>query len=167
TTTTSTTTTTTLYPGCNFPPPYTPLDAGALGIPTSGLVLWLRADVGLGLDTATGTRACIWQDQSGNGLDVKPVDPTSGPLFEATGVGGLPALHSTGTERMLRGDVLGIGATSARTFVSVMAPVSLTGRANHTVQYQPFSSAFFGPDLNTYLTAGMRLGFYCTGNSFD
>src|SRR5439155_6365933 len=32
---------------------------------------------------------------------------------------------------------------------------------------QPFSSAFFGPDLNTYLTAGMRLGFYCTGNSFD
>jgi hypothetical protein len=166
TTTTSTSTTTTTTLSCYPPAPYVPLDAGAVGIPTSGLAVWVRADVGVGLDGSS--RPCSWDDQSGNGFNLEQVNPALRPTVDPTGIGGQSALHFLGSQGLIRGDVLGIPATSARTFIGVIEPVSVTGRANSFQQGISGDCCIHtGLDMNTYATAGQRFGLRVTNSTFD
>ena len=64
--------------------------------------------------------------------------------------------------------MLGIGATSARTYIAVSQPVSVTGRAN------PFQQGITGDccihnaiDWNTFNTAGQRFGLRVTSSTYD
>ena len=59
------------------------------GPPTSGLVLWLRADAGV---TTTGSSVSAWNDQSGNGYNVTQTTPSLQPSLVYNALGNMPAL---------------------------------------------------------------------------
>ena len=150
-------------PGCTYPTG-AKLSAAAAGIPTSGLSLWLRADAGIAFDAQAGV--CVWQDQSGNGRDVSQPDPAARPKTGAT-LGGKPALNVDPGQILLRPDMLGIGASSARSIVAVYA---LDTAATRFTIYQgdPTTNyAYVGLDDNTFQTIGNRYGCYITSQAYD
>jgi hypothetical protein len=160
--------------GCPIPTGVT-LSPGDAGIPSAGLALWLRADVGLNTYGAAGDGGvvCRWDDVSGNDQSFTPASATP-PTRVFGALGAAPAVSFNGSSQNLsRAGVLGIGATSART-VAVYAKTSDT---NH--RWEAFfqgvdgsPGTYFGLDANTYLTAGLPdggglEGVYVTDNSFD
>jgi len=48
-------------------------------IPTNGLLIWLKGDVGVVPDSAQPNNVTTWQDQSGNGYNVSQTTETSEP----------------------------------------------------------------------------------------
>jgi hypothetical protein len=64
-------------------------------IPSQGLILWLRADVGVEASDAVLTR---WKDQSGRGNDGVPKEGVVGPKVTASAVRGKPAVLFAGDE---------------------------------------------------------------------
>jgi hypothetical protein len=68
-------------------------------IPTSGLVLWLKPDQGIIKDA--GGAVSEWQDSSGTGNNAAQSDSAKQPLFNATGVNGLPTVTFDGTDDYL------------------------------------------------------------------
>ena len=150
-------------PGCTYPTG-SKLSALTEGIPTSGLRLWLRADAGVAFDAQHGV--CVWQDQSGNGRDVSQTDPAARPKTGAL-LGGKPALNVDPGQMLLRADMLGIGATSARSIVAVYA---LDTAATRFTIYQGDAStnyAYVGLDDNTFSTVGNRYGCYVPSQAYD
>ncbi|HVZ72960.1 MAG TPA: hypothetical protein VHJ20_11340 [Polyangia bacterium] len=151
--------------GCVSPGPEVALSPAAEGLPTDGLVLWVRADRGV-YKTATN-EVCGWQDQTGHsGLLLAG---GTRPAWQATGVGGQPGiLFSIEGQDMGTSGTVGIGATSARTFIAVAQLVNPSGRFHPIIQGQVSSpGTYIGIDSNTWQTAGMLEGVYVTNNSFD
>jgi hypothetical protein len=150
---------------CVAPVGETRLNATTAGFPAAGLVLWLRGDHGI-YKTA-GNAVCGWADQSGRGAILTPY--AARPSWSATGVAGLPALHSTPAgEGLSVGGVLGIAPTSARTIIAVTQLVSATGRFQSVFQGQSGSAGtYLGVDTNTFDTAGGREGVYMMNNAYD
>ena len=151
-------------PDCLPPPADGTLSAATEGIPEAGLKLWLRADVGLVLDAQN--RICRWQDQSGNGNDVRQADPPSRPKAGAT-LGGKPAIDVDPNQTLLRDDVLGIAAKSGRSIVAVYALNSAGTRFTIYQGDRTTNWAYVGLDDNTFMTIGDRFGCYITSQSYD
>jgi hypothetical protein len=166
--------------GCLALYPPTTLAPAIEGLPASGLLLWLRADHGVyvvpGEGGAPGGDAgssppppvCAWADLSGNGWVLQ--NQTSAlPTWSLTAVGGQPAIEFASTMAALQtAGVLGIGATSPRTFVAVEALVNADGRFDPIAQGQTGSAGtYITIDANPYGTAGNLEGVYMTSNAFD
>lgn len=62
-------------------------------IPTSGLVLWLDANVGV--TSGTDGSVSSWQDQSGNGNNATQSNSSNQPTLIANSLNGLPAIRFT------------------------------------------------------------------------
>jgi hypothetical protein len=150
---------------CIAPTGEAPLDAAAMNIPTSGLVLWLRGDRGVHKTAANAV--CAWVDQSGHGTIFTPYGGR--PSWSATGIAGLPALRpTTAGEGLSTSGPLGIAPTSARTIIAVVQLVSATQRFNAVYQGQANTpGTYLGLDTNTYNTAGSREGVYMMNNAYD
>jgi len=153
--------------GCPIPTGVT-VSLQDAGIPSTGLKLWLRSDVGVNTINAVadGGVVCRWDDVSGNGQSFTPA--TGAPTKIANGFGALPAVSFGASQNLTRAGVLGIGATSART----VAVYSKTSDTTH--RFQSFLQGtdgtigtYFGIDANTFMTVGSREGVYVTNNSYD
>lgn len=151
--------------GCQPPAPYTRLSASSAGIPGDSLVLWLRADVGLGVDDLT--HVCVWEDQSGKKNDVEQPTATSRPVTGVT-LGTRAALTFTTNTNLARGDVLGMAAASGRTFFAVFQRSDTTTRGTVVQQGESGTpGTYLGIDTNTFNTVGERFGCYLTNNAYD
>ncbi|HXI56844.1 MAG TPA: hypothetical protein VNO55_12345 [Polyangia bacterium] len=151
--------------GCTGPGVEAPLAPAESGLPATGLVLWVRGDRGIYKTAQNGV--CAWLDQSGMGNDLHPA--TTRPTWEATAVGGKPAVHNAavGQEMSISG-VLGVAPTSGRTFIAVSMLVAADGRYDPIIQGQSGSAGtYIAIDSNTWMTVGNRDGAYLTNNSFD
>jgi hypothetical protein len=136
-------------------------------LPSLGLVLWVRSDVGVNVAPST-QRVCGWCDLSGHGNHLTPLDLMHQTLLVPTATGGHPAVRWSGQESLQHSGVLGIGATSGRTVVVV---ATLDDRSVRSVPfYQGHVGTlgeWWGIDPNVFRTVGDRFGVYLTANSFD
>jgi len=156
--------TVTPLPGCMPAPPYTAPTPADGPIPGAGLVLWIRADMGLSLD-GTG-RVCAADDLSGSGHDFTQVAPASRGTVGT--IGAHPALAFNGLQSLERGDVLGIAATSSRTVAVVVQLDAPAARSTPFMQGDPATlGIYLGPDISTFNSRGRRWGAYMTGNAYD
>lgn len=145
----------------------TPVSSAAdAGLPTTGIALWLRADIGVA--TVDGGAVCRWDDVSGNGRSFRPATATP-PVAEAAGLNNKPAVSFSGADRHLsRADVLGIGPASGRTVAVIGATADTTRRFQYFTQGQGGTAGtYFGLDQNNFNTAGSREGVYVTNNAYD
>ncbi len=151
--------------GCVGPEGEALMTAASVGLPTKGLVLWLRGDRGV-YKTASD-RVCAWVDQSGHGNVLR--DPSSPPLWVAAGLGGQAAIHFDAANTYLtESGVLGIAPTSGRTFVAVTKLVNTTGRFAAVQQGKSGSGGTYAfIDANTFNTTGSLEGAYLTNNAYD
>jgi hypothetical protein len=126
----------------------------------------VRADHGV-YKTAQD-EVCAWRDQSGAGNDLRPYTAAR-PTWQSAAVGGQPAIHAATVSQVLYTDnVLGIPATSGRTFIAVSKLVTANGRFNPIIQGQiGSSSTHLAIDANTWQTTTNREGAYVTNSSFD
>jgi hypothetical protein len=152
---------------CLSPSAEPALTAASAGLPASGLALWVRADRGVYMTTAH--RVCAWADQSGHGRLLTNSSSDDRPLWNATGVGGRPAIHFDNTGRYLyTNELLGMAPTSARTFIAVVQLVNTTARFQTLTQGQANSpGTYLTLEANTFNTAGSRECVYAMNNSFD
>src|SRR6266404_748822 len=78
---------------------------------TSSRSLHFRSDLGTGSATADGDPVAIWQDQSGNGLDVAQDAPDRRPILRLNNLNGHPAIRfydtASGMHILYRDNVLG------------------------------------------------------------
>ncbi len=155
--------------GCPIPTGVT-LGPDDAGIPSAGLALWLRADVGVSTYGASGNGGvvCRWDDVSGNGQSFTPASATP-PTHILGALGAAPAVSFNGSgQNLSRAGVLGIGATAARTVAVYSETPDTTHRWEAFFQGVDGSPGiYFGLDANTYQTAGSLEGVYVTDNSFD
>jgi hypothetical protein len=151
--------------GCTGPVVQPPLSATALGLPATGLALWVRGDRGVYKDSANGV--CAWEDQSGNRHVLRPA--TERPVWENASVGKQDAIHFVSVGDVLgMGGVLGIGATAGRTFVAVDELVQTDGRFHPILQgFDGSPGEYVGIDANTWQTTGSLEGVFVADNSFD
>jgi hypothetical protein len=151
--------------GCEGPGRESLLSPPSAGLPSSGLVLWLRADRGVYMTSAH--RVCAWVDQSGNDQVLRST--TARPLWVDASLGSEPAISFDVANASLSvGGVLGIPATSGRTFVAVVQLVNTTGRFQAVMQGQAATpGTYMNLDTNTFQTAGSREGVYLTNNGYD
>jgi len=137
----------------------------AAGLP-SGLVLWLRGDHGVAT-LADGVSVCRWEDVSGNGRHFSPAG-ASLPRYEATAVGGRPAVVFSTNTRLERPDVLGLGATQARTIAARTQIADTTRRFGTLLQGNRGNNwEYLELEQNTFQTVGRRVGVYLTANAYD
>ena len=150
---------------CVAPTGEASLDPTTVGLPASGLALWLRGDRGVYKTAANAV--CGWADQSGKGSILTPY--AGRPSWSATGLAGLPAVRSTAAgEGLSVGGVLGIGPTSARTIIVVSQLVSASNRFEAVEQGQSGTpGTYLALDTNTFNTAGDREGVYMMNNAYD
>lgn len=149
----------------------TVLDPTSAGIPTLGLVVWLRADAGVSV-TPTG-EVCSWKNQVGKEvfraenavfLEMK----LSSPQLVTDWMPGIPALRSGPNRGLGASSVESVPATAGRTFFSVTERVDATGRFQPIMHGLPTSNFLYvGLDQNSYNTVGRRYGAYVSGGSFD
>lgn len=134
----------------------------------SGLIGWWKSDTGVFKDAgvtpaANGDTVNQWNDQSGNGNNLKPqVTEAIGPIFNTSILNGLPALTFVFTSHMTLGLAsVSLGGTTASAFmVAKVAPTSAsdgrllvfqaTGQAN---DFDNTSSALF---LDAQSTTAVR-----------
>jgi hypothetical protein len=150
--------------GCPLPTGLV-LDAADAGIPSAGLVLWLRADQS---SVMTSGQVCRWADLSGKGNDLLP-GTTSLPVFNDAGINGVPSItFRNGNQYLVIGGVLGIAPASGRTIAAAILSHDTTSRTQAILFGQGGSpGTYFGFDENTWQTAGSLEGAYITNNSFD
>lgn len=127
----------------------------------SGLVLWLRADLGV---TQSGGAVSTWADQSGSGNDVIQSNSLYQPTYTAAGINGLPSIRTTLNEwfYLASGTPSSVITTSAaeRFFVAQNATDPPTGG--------PFTGAvegFWGTshyETNVPYTDGLIYDGWCT-----
>lgn len=152
--------------GCIAPPSAPALSPATAGLPADGLTLWLRGD--RGVYATDEQRVCAWADQSGNKFLLLATG-SARPLWQTAGLGAQAAVDfDSASSYVAIGGVLGIPATSGRTFIAVVQSVDTSGRA-YPVQQGLSNSpgTYVGIDTNTYQTAGNRQGVYVTNNSYD
>ncbi|MDB4980178.1 MAG: hypothetical protein JWM82_930 [Myxococcales bacterium] len=152
--------------GCVAPAAQAALSPAAEGLPVDGLVLWVRGDRGV-YKTAQN-EVCAWRDQSAQD---RLLIPGAGgrPAWESAGVGGQAAIHFiTEGQDLYTPDVLGMSATSPRTFIAVSKLVNTAGRFHPILQGEGGTPGnYLGIDSNTWQTVGSLEGAYATVNSFD
>lgn len=94
--------------------PFSPADL-------TGLALWLKADAGV---TLSGSNVTAWADQSGNGRNATPNDPTNKPIFNASDKNGKPTISLTSMSDELE-----------RVFTISSNPLGASGSTAFSVQY--------------------------------
>ncbi len=140
------------------------LDPADAGLPTTGLALWLRGDLGVAVRDGG---VCRWDDVSGHGRSFAPATSTP-PTVAAAGVNGKPAVAFNAGQALIRNDVLGLSATSGRTIAAFVANGDLTHRFQAVHQGKlGTAGTYFGLDTNTFDTAGSLEGVYVTNNAYD
>ena len=92
-----------------------------LDIPKAGLSLWLKADAGV---TLSGSNVTAWADQSGNGRNATPNNPTNKPLFNASDRNGKPTISLTS-----------MSDYAERVFTISSNPLGASGSTAFSVQY--------------------------------
>ena len=150
--------------GCPFPSGAID-DPLAAGLPP-GLVLWLRGDEGVAT-LPDGSSVCRWEDVSGNSHHFTPAGAAL-PRYEASAVGGRPAVvFSTGT-RLERPDVLGLGPTQGRAIAVRSQILDTTRRFGSLLQGNRGNNwEYLELEQNTFNTVGSRVGVYLTANAYD
>jgi hypothetical protein len=145
------------------------LDAADAGLPTQGLRLWLRADLGVATLGAAGVSVCRWEDLSGNARHFTPAFAATPPTLAAAGLRGRPSVtFPTDSQALVRYDLLGIAPTAGRTVALIGINRDLTRRYQAFLQGQPNTpGTYLGLDTNTFQTAGAREGAYVTNNGYD
>lgn len=158
--------------GCSIPQDPLPELADA-GFPTTGLILWLRAD--RGVSTTDAGALCGWRDQSGKSHDFV-VDPvaapfTAPPQVTPSAINGKPAVSVSGTTAQIhREDTLGLPTNSARTYVAFGATADTTGRFDYLFQAATDPSdnvSYAGFDMNTFNSSPSKEGVYMTANAYE
>lgn len=136
------------------------------GFTTTGLALWLRAD--LGLAATDGGVVCRWDDVSGHDRAFLPATAAP-PSRAAAALNGKPAVVFSGpNQHLIRNDVLGLSGTSGRTVAVFAASNDTTSRYQLFVQAKVGTAGtYFGLDANTFSTVGSREGAYVTNNAYD
>ena len=94
--------------------PFSPADI-------SGLSLWLKADAGV---TLSDSNVTAWADQSGNGRNATPDNPTDKPLFNASDKNGKPTISLTSMSDEVE-----------RVFTISSNPLGASGSTAFSVQY--------------------------------
>ena len=141
--------------------------APTLMVPGDGLVLWLRADVGVRA-ALPSHRVCGWCDLSAAGNHLAARNPAQQTLWVAASSGGHPAVSWADTEALERSDTLGIAPTAGRTLAIVVRLDDAAVRSSPF--YQALDGSVFlswGLDPNTFQTVGKRFGVYMHNNAFD
>ena len=152
--------------GC-LPPTSAPkLTPAAAGLPANGLTLWLRGN--RGVYATDQHRVCAWVDQSPNQF-VFLASNGSRPLWAADNLGTKAGIDfDSSTSALSVSGVLGIPATSGRTFIAVVQSVDTTGRFAAIQQGQSGTpGTYLAIDSNTFNTAGSLEGVYICNNSYD
>jgi hypothetical protein len=151
--------------GCPFPTGLV-LDPAQAGLPDAGLRLWLRGDLGVAVTPDGGV--CRWEDLSGHANHVYAAT-TVLPAFLPTGLRGRQAVFFSGSNRYLvTSGVLGIPATSGRTFALVALTQDTTHRFQHLMQGKASSpGTYFATDMNTFATAGSKEGVFVSNRAYD
>lgn len=72
---------------------------GGAPVPLQGLVLWLDAEVGVGL---VGSNVDVWKDQSGAGHDAAQSTAAARPVLKPKAINGRPAVEFDGSDDELR-----------------------------------------------------------------
>ena len=150
---------------CCEPDPFTAPAPGDEGLPEEGLTLWLRMDLGLGVDAELG--ACTLSDLSGDGHDFST---EAGRRPSVLGeLGGQPALSFDGVDDYFyRYDDMDIPDTSGRSFFAVYRTNDLNSRQAIVFQGDPSTNwRHVGLELNSWQTRGQRYGAYLSAHSFD
>jgi hypothetical protein len=141
--------------------------APPLTLPDAGLVLWLRADVGVRAALPTH-RVCGWCDLSGVDNHLTARSTAQQPLAVAASTGGQPAITWGDLEVLERSDTLGIAPTSGRTLVMVVRLDDSSVRSAPFYQGLRGSlSLWWALDPNIFRTVGNRFGAYLSSNAFD
>jgi hypothetical protein len=136
-------------------------------LPDAGLVLWLRADVGVRA-AQPSERVCGWCDLSIAANHLVPRDSSQQTVWVPTSSGGHPAVTWADTEVLQRPGALGIAPTSGRTLVMVVRLDDAAVRSAPFYQGLRGSlSLWWGLDPNVFNTVGNRFGVYLSSNAFD
>ena len=149
----------------------TVLDPAAAGIPTAGLVVWLRADAGVSA-TAAGA-VCSWKNQVGSEVFTPAAAAFLGTRFTSPQLvpdwmPGIPALHSGPGRGLGVRSIEGVPPTQGRTFFAVTERIDPAGRFQPIMQGLPTSDRLYvGLDQDTFNTLGKRYGAYVSGAAFD
>jgi hypothetical protein len=99
------------------------VESAQAALPTDGLKLWLNADSITGV--ANGQKVSVWNDSSGNGLNLSQSDTNSRPVFVSNAVNGQPAVQFSAGAYLKCVNVVGSSLTStnqATVFGVVMQP---------------------------------------------
>ena len=139
-----------------------PLTPGDLGseeqlstISTSGLHLWLRADMSAtrsdGQPVSNGDHVARWLDQSGQGRNAAMATPSRQPSYVANAIHGLPVLRFNGVQSMYLDVVaqpttfsvfvVGKNSTPTETFSMILGPGG--NSANNQLRWENGSNALF------------------------
>lgn len=137
-----------------------------------GLVLWLRADQGIGSPGGAAGVVETWGDSSDSGNDFSQSEPNYQPQLVASAINGEPAVEFDGTDdRLTRSDTLGLAEDDDRTVILVGKLDDTTSRRAFFTQaklgaFDDDSNAF-GLEANTYNTEGERFGLYLVSQAYD
>lgn len=130
----------------------TTLPTAVSAFPKQGLSLWLKSDVGV-LTTASNA-VNVWQDQSGNGNDVRPESAVSAPTLQNAVINGRPCVNFSGGQWLL-------GSASASlnpTTVTMVAVYRVNGAASYPrILVRPNNDSWVNPYVAWMLTAGAEL----------
>ncbi len=149
--------------GCPVPTGFV-ANAADAGLPT-GLVLWLRADIGVA--TFDGGAVCRWEDVSGNARHFVPATTTY-PRLNPTRIAGKPAVVFSTNGYLTRPDVLGLGATQNRTIAARSQIAEASARFSTFFQGNSANNwEYIELDQNTFNSVGGREGVYLTANAYD
>lgn len=135
---------------------------GPAGVGTSANnVLWLKADVGTSSSVNGGT-VSLWNDQSGNGINVTQTVTAQQPVFATSVINGFPAVQFDNTsgsgqnDKMLGPDSPLLDSTNGYSFFTVSRPQTVDGAARVILSKRTTVSI----DQSFML-------FYYTGNTFQ
>ena len=116
--------------------------------PSSGLVLWLRADTGV---TMSGGAVSAWADRSGNGYNAAQSTSTLQPTFVSHGLGSMPALSFTGNDSLENMTANLLPSGNARTvFVVGEANAAGNGGTLLTFRLNSTDAAFSCMNYNSF-----------------
>lgn len=93
----------------------------------AGLVLWLKADAGIGV--ADGAAVGTWSDQSGKGNHATQATGGNQPIFRATGIGSLPAVDFDGSNDNLATAAIDLSDRNGATLYVVARPDTVAADA--------------------------------------
>lgn len=144
--------------GCHLATTAPRLDPTAVDLPIDGLVLWLRADVGVRLD-GSSMEVCGWENQVGS--EVFTPDGAGRPQYLPSWRGGLPGIRADSGDWLVASGVLGMSPTGGRSFFGVTEVLDADIQAVVIYQGQRGSRGLYvGIEHNVGTTAGRLFGIH-------